>query len=229
MESQRRKVRERRPRVVLPRDELLGEERRAVRLAPGVLAVLQRVPVPVQARVPLLDELGAEGLEDDEALGRRRRLADRPAAKLHRGEDLRRPGRSDTADAGKVVERRARQPGNAAERREDAIGEIERARARPALAENDRDELVVAERMRTAPRELFTRPIVLGNAALAALIVIAALAVSKGVSSHSEGLVTLVVGGGAYWAVVAFAYFAIRERLRRIIGSPSGASVPDAG
>jgi putative peptidoglycan lipid II flippase len=71
-------------------------------------------------------------------------------------------------------------------------------------------------------------PAVLANAALAAVIALAALAVSKGASLRSEGLVALVIGGGAYWAVVAVAYFAMRERLRRIIGQPAGAAVPDA-
>jgi putative peptidoglycan lipid II flippase len=71
-------------------------------------------------------------------------------------------------------------------------------------------------------------PAVLANAALAAVIALAALAVSKGVSLSSEGLMALIIGGAAYWAVVAVAYFAMRERLRRIIGQPSGAAMPDA-
>ncbi len=68
--------------------------------------------------------------------------------------------------------------------------------------------------------------VVLGNAALATLIALAALAVSKGVSLHSQGLVALIVGGGVYWAVVALGYFAMRDRLRRIIGQPPAASIP---
>ncbi len=69
-------------------------------------------------------------------------------------------------------------------------------------------------------------PGVLRNAALAALIALAALAVSKGVTLHSQGLIALVTGGVAYWAVVALGYFAMRERLRRIIGQPPAASIP---
>lgn len=71
--------------------------------------------------------------------------------------------------------------------------------------------------------------VVLRNAALAAAIALAALAVSKGATIHTRGLVALIVGGGAYWAVVALGYFSMRDRLRRIIGQPSAASVPDAG
>ena len=69
--------------------------------------------------------------------------------------------------------------------------------------------------------------VVLGNAALAALIAIAALAVSKGVPWRSQGLIALIVGGGFYWAVVALGYFAMRERLRRIIGRQPAASIPE--
>ena len=69
--------------------------------------------------------------------------------------------------------------------------------------------------------------VVLRNAALAALIALAALAVSKGISLRSQGVIELIVGGGAYWAVVALGYFAMRDRLRRIIGQPPAASVPD--
>jgi putative peptidoglycan lipid II flippase len=66
--------------------------------------------------------------------------------------------------------------------------------------------------------------VVLRNAALAALIALGALAVSKGISFRSQGLFALVVGGAGYGAVVALGYFAIRERLRRIIGI--GVSTP---
>jgi putative peptidoglycan lipid II flippase len=68
--------------------------------------------------------------------------------------------------------------------------------------------------------------VVLGNAALAALIVLAALMLSKGVSLRTEGLVALILGGGVYWTAVALGYFAMRERLRRIIGQPPAASIP---
>ncbi len=70
-------------------------------------------------------------------------------------------------------------------------------------------------------------PVVLSNAALAALIAIAALAVSKGISWRSQGLIALIVGGGFYWAVVALGYFAMRDRLRRIIGRQSAVSIPE--
>jgi putative peptidoglycan lipid II flippase len=66
--------------------------------------------------------------------------------------------------------------------------------------------------------------VVLRNAALAALISLGGLALSKGVAFRGQGLLALVVGGGAYAAVVAVGYFAIRERLRRIIGI--GVSTP---
>jgi putative peptidoglycan lipid II flippase len=69
--------------------------------------------------------------------------------------------------------------------------------------------------------------VVLRNAALAALIAFAALAVSRGASFRSQGLIALIVGGGTYGAVVGLAYFAIRDRLRRIIGQRSAVAVPD--
>jgi hypothetical protein len=66
-------VGERRPGVGAGAD-LLGQERGAVGLAAGIFAVLERVAVTLEGRVPLLDELGAEALEADEALGRGSRL-----------------------------------------------------------------------------------------------------------------------------------------------------------
>ena len=133
-----------------PQDAVLGVEQQHAELFDAAIAELRQQVLGDDARARHLR-------------ARYRRLAYRPAAKLHRGENLRGPGRSDAADTGKVVERRARQAGDTAERRENAVGEIESARARPALTDNDRDELIVAERVRTAPRKLFTRSIVLGN------------------------------------------------------------------
>jgi putative peptidoglycan lipid II flippase len=70
---------------------------------------------------------------------------------------------------------------------------------------------------------------VLGNAALAATISLAALAVSKSLSIRSEEfMISLIIGAASYWAIVAIAYFALRERLRRIIGLPTIAAYPDA-
>ncbi len=82
--------------------------------------------------------------------------------------------------------------------------------------------LVTAMRRRS---QLAGRP---ANAALAALIAFAALAVSKGVSFRSEGLLALIGGGGTYWVVIALGYFAMRNRLRRILGRPQAASIPDS-
>jgi hypothetical protein len=61
----------------------------------------------------------------------------------------------------------------------------------------------------------------MGNAALAAAIALAALAISLGMVARDKGLVTLIVGGGIYWTVVAVVYFVMRDRLRRIIGLPA--------
>jgi putative peptidoglycan lipid II flippase len=59
---------------------------------------------------------------------------------------------------------------------------------------------------------------VLRNAALAAAIALAALAISIGIAPRDKRLISLFVGGGLYWTVVATAYFVMRDRLRRIIG-----------
>ncbi len=67
---------------------------------------------------------------------------------------------------------------------------------------------------------------VLGNAALAAVIALVALVASKGLSMRSEGLLSLVLGGGIYWGVIAAAYFALRARLGYIIKQT--AASPDA-
>ncbi|MGE0035237.1 MAG: lipid II flippase MurJ [Xanthobacteraceae bacterium] len=59
---------------------------------------------------------------------------------------------------------------------------------------------------------------VLSNGALAAAIALAALAISIGIAGRDKGLLSLIVGGGLYWTIVAAAYFVMRDRLRRIIG-----------
>jgi len=60
---------------------------------------------------------------------------------------------------------------------------------------------------------------ILGNAAFAALLSAAAIAVSWPLGSRFNGLTELVVGGGLFGTVVAFGYFLVRARLRAIIGS----------
>jgi putative peptidoglycan lipid II flippase len=59
---------------------------------------------------------------------------------------------------------------------------------------------------------------VFSHAAIAIVIAGAGLALSMLVGGFSEGLVAAVIGGAAYWLVVAAGYLLIRDKVRAIVG-----------
>ena len=75
---------------------------------------------------------------------RGRAASDRAAAQLHRRDDLRGPRRADPGTCDRSSNRARAQPLEAADRRQHGVGEIQRARARPAVAQHDGQQLVVA-------------------------------------------------------------------------------------
>lgn len=121
-----------------------------------------------QQDAELLDRAGAV-LRDEHLRGVDRRANlktfapgahERAAAGFDGGDQL---GGAGTADAGhpaELVGRGARETVEAADGRQHGIGEIERARPRDPVAQDEREQLVIAEHTRPRPLELFTRPIV---------------------------------------------------------------------
>ena len=95
---------------------------------------------------------------DPNALARRR--CERAPSKFERRHDLRRVRAADARDARQLVGARARQPVQSTVRREELVGERQRPRSPRSVADDEGNELVVAERHRTKTPQLLARTII---------------------------------------------------------------------
>jgi hypothetical protein len=91
---------------------------------------------------------------------RARRVRERAASQLERGQQLRRFGVANPAHSRQVADGRPSDTMHAAARREQLVGDVEGTGTTPAAAEDERDELVVSERRHAARQQLLARPIV---------------------------------------------------------------------
>lgn len=91
---------------------------------------------------------------------RARRERQRAPAQLERRHNLRGPGAADSGNPDEVVGRAPRQPVQPAVRGQQGVRDAQRIAATGSVAEDQRDQLVVAERRRPMVLELLARPIV---------------------------------------------------------------------
>ena len=128
------------------RDPVLGVEQQQPKVFDGQRAELRHEQLRGIDRREDLDPFAAGTHE-------------RAAPGFDRRQELCRPGAADPRHFAQIVGRRSRQSVQAADGREHRVGELQRTRPRVAVAQDDREKLVVAEPGRADTFELFTRPI----------------------------------------------------------------------
>jgi len=87
-------------------------------------------------------------------------VRERPSPKLESREHLRRLGRTNARNPRQLARGRSHEPVEPALRPQQFVGDAKRARARPATAEHERHQLVVAERRRAVAQQFLARAIV---------------------------------------------------------------------
>ena len=116
--------------------------------------------LPHRARAVLRQQKSRHLMGGDELRPVRRCQLQRPAAELDACQQSRRQHRTDARARRELVSMYPRQAVHAAEGREQPIGDAQRARARGAVTNHNRQQLVVAERGCAGSFELFARSVV---------------------------------------------------------------------